>query len=89
MPPKWRAMKGQQNVADENEDKEEPPRIITNNVRGQNRKYIFLTTVHSLEELDKLRFKVRIIRKIQLIMKKYIFVRPDKMTFAPKLISRD
>jgi hypothetical protein len=55
--PKLRAMKRQQNVVDE----EEPPKIMTKNVKHEIRKYYFLTAVHSLEELDKLRFKVWII----------------------------
>jgi ribosomal protein S28E/S33 len=62
--PKRKIMKGEQNVVEENEEKEDDrPRIITRNVKGQLRKYSFLKTVHSLEELDKLRFKVRTIKK--------------------------
>jgi hypothetical protein len=57
-------MKRQQNVVGENEEAEEPPKIITKNVKGEIRKYNFLTTVKSLEELDKLRFKVGTIKSI-------------------------
>jgi hypothetical protein len=52
-------------VADEEEEEEGPqgevqqlPRNITENVRGEIRKYDFLKTVKSFEELDKFRFKV-------------------------------
>jgi hypothetical protein len=57
--PNMKTMKKQQNVADENEEEEGPPKIMTKNVRGQIRKYYFLKTVQSLEELDKLTFEVR------------------------------
>jgi hypothetical protein len=52
------------NVNDMDEEEEQqqqqgqPPRKITKNHRGQIRKYIFLKTVKSMEELDNLRFKV-------------------------------
>jgi ribosomal protein S28E/S33 len=58
MPKLSEAIKKTQNVADEYGDGKEPPKIMTKNVKGEIRKYDFLTTVQSLEELDKLRFKV-------------------------------
>jgi hypothetical protein len=61
--PKLRSMK-RRNSADEDEEeaqeeeKEQPPRKMTRNIRGQIREYHFLKTVKSVDELDKLRFKV-------------------------------
>jgi hypothetical protein len=44
---------------DENEDEEPPPpRKMIKTVRGQERKYQFLMTVKSLDELDHIRFEV-------------------------------
>jgi hypothetical protein len=37
---------------------QQPPREITQNIRGQKRDYYYLATVTSLEQLDKFRFKV-------------------------------
>jgi hypothetical protein len=37
---------------------QQPPKEITQNIRGQKRDYYYLTTVKSLEQLDKFRFKV-------------------------------
>jgi ribosomal protein S28E/S33 len=58
MPKLMIAKKRQLNIVDESEDEVEPQREITKNVKGQIRKYDFLKTVQSLEELDQLRFKV-------------------------------
>jgi hypothetical protein len=40
------------------EEVQQPPREITKNVKGDIRKYNFLKTVKSMEELDKFRFQV-------------------------------
>jgi hypothetical protein len=45
-------------IRDENDGDEGPPRKITKNVRGQIRKYVYVKSVKSMEELDKFRFKV-------------------------------
>jgi hypothetical protein len=44
---------------EEERQEQQPPRNITKNIHGQIRKYSFLNTVKSLEELDNLRLKVR------------------------------
>jgi hypothetical protein len=45
--------------ADEYEEEEKPPpRKMIKTVRGQQRKYQFLKSVKSLDELDHIRFKV-------------------------------
>jgi hypothetical protein len=47
-------------MGEEEEQTEQPPRkITTNKVGGQKREYHFLKTVKSMEELDKFRSKVR------------------------------
>jgi hypothetical protein len=43
---------------DEDEDEEQPPRKMIKTVRGQQRKYQFLKTVKSMDELDQIRFEV-------------------------------
>jgi hypothetical protein len=47
-------------VEEEEEEQlqEEPAKKKTRNVRGQIRKYYFMKSVKSMEELDKFRFKV-------------------------------
>jgi hypothetical protein len=44
--------------ADEDEDEKQPPRKMIKTVRGQERKYQFLKTVKSVDELDHIRFEV-------------------------------
>jgi hypothetical protein len=51
--PKRRSMKSQQNVPQKH-----PPKKIAYKIRGQIREYYFLKTVNSVDELDKIRFKV-------------------------------
>jgi hypothetical protein len=70
--------------ADENGDEEEytqlePPRNITKNIKGDLRKYHFLKTVKSLEEMDKLRFEVK---KKNIILKCQNFIRIIAISFA-------
>jgi hypothetical protein len=46
-------------LQEEEEEQEPPPRKMSRRVKGgQIRKYYFLETVKSLEEMDKIRFKV-------------------------------
>jgi hypothetical protein len=42
----------------EKEEEQQPPRKITRSIRGRQKKYHYLDTVKSVEELDKLRLKV-------------------------------
>jgi hypothetical protein len=56
--PKLRKMMRQNTVYDDAVGEEGAPRKITKNVRGQNRKYVYVKSVKSLDELDKFRFKV-------------------------------
>jgi hypothetical protein len=43
---------------EQQEEQEHPPLNITKNIMGQTREYYYLTTVKSLKEMDKFRFKV-------------------------------
>jgi hypothetical protein len=70
--PKLRSMKKQNTVGDDHEEDaqeeeekhqqtnklQQPPRKMIKTFRGQKRDYYYLTTVKSLEQLDKFRFKV-------------------------------
>jgi hypothetical protein len=46
------------NDDDDNEGRQKPPSKMTKNCRGQIRQYYYMKTVKSMDELDKLRFKV-------------------------------
>jgi cytoplasmic iron level regulating protein YaaA (DUF328/UPF0246 family) len=46
------------NDDDDNEGQRKPPSKMTKNCRGQIRQYYYLKDVKSMDELDKLRFKV-------------------------------
>jgi hypothetical protein len=58
------------NVPEDGDDAEkqlqQPPRKVARKIKGgQMREYIFLDSVNSMEELDKLRFKVIYFKKIK------------------------
>jgi hypothetical protein len=48
----------QQSTSTTNELQKQPPRKLTQIINGQQRRYHYLKTVKSLDELDKFRFKV-------------------------------
>jgi hypothetical protein len=48
----------EEDVIGEEEELQEPPRKMTKIIRGKKKKYLFLKTLKSMEELDKFRFKV-------------------------------
>jgi hypothetical protein len=54
---KTKAIKVEQQEDDAGKQKQ-PPRKLTRNRGGQKREYVFLKSVKSVEQLDKIRFKV-------------------------------
>jgi hypothetical protein len=57
--PKLREMMRQNAADDDDHDGEEgPPRKIITNCKGQKRKYVYVKSVKSMEQVEKFRFKV-------------------------------